>query len=229
MLLLRPFGVYRPQGDTWLLAEALNEAGIRPGADVLEVCCGTGALSIAAARTRPGSITAIDLCRRAVWATRINTAIRGIPVKVEHGDAFEQLRGRRFDLVLANPPYVPGVADLPTRGPARAWDAGTDGRAVLDRLCAMAPELLAPGGSLLTVHSALCGVDTTLHQLREGGLKASVVARAEEPFGPVMRARVGELRAQRLIARGQQHEELVVIRADRLVDHGTPRPVAEGG
>ena len=86
---------------------------------------------------------------------------------------------------------------------------------MLDRLCAVAPPLLAPGGMLLLVHSALCGVDRTLHQLRGGGLKASVVARAEEPFGPVMRARADLLREQGLLAPDQRNEELVVIRGDR--------------
>lgn len=226
MLLLRPFGVYRPQGDTWLLAGALAGAGIRPGGDVLEVCCGTGALSVVAARTRPRSQTAVDVCRRATWATRVNTALRGLRVRVDRGDAFDDatgaVAGRKFDLVLANPPYVPGVPDLPARGRSRAWNAGADGRAVLDRLCAKAPDLLKPGGTLLTVHSALCGVDATLRGLREGGLKASVVARAREPFGPVMRARAATLRAQGLLSPGQRHEELVVIRADRLVTPGPP-------
>ncbi|MBB4911495.1 HemK2/MTQ2 family protein methyltransferase [Actinophytocola algeriensis] len=219
MKLLRPLGVYRPQGDTWLLADALRNAGIPPGGDVLEICCGTGALTIVAARTRPKSMTAVDVCRRATLATRFNTAIRGLRVTVEHADAFDRVWGRQFDLVLANPPYVPGVSDLPTRGRSRAWNAGADGRAVLDRLCAHAFDLLAPGGSLLTVHSALCGTDTTLNLLRETGLKASVVARAEEPFGPVMRRRADRLRDLGLIAPGQHHEELVVIRADRLLDN----------
>ncbi len=218
MRLLRPFGVYRPQGDTWLLADALRNAGIPPGGDVLEICCGTGALTIVAARTRPRSLTAVDVCRRAALATRFNTAVRGLRVTVERGDAFDRAWGRQFDLVLANPPYVPGVPELPTRGRKRAWNAGVDGRAVLDRLCASAFDLLAPGGSLLTVHSALCGVDSSLHRLRENGLKASVVARAEEPFGPVMRGRADHLRALGLIAAGQSHEELVVIRADRPLD-----------
>jgi release factor glutamine methyltransferase len=89
-----------------------------------------------------------------VLATRINTALRGLRVNVRRGDALDRVRGR-----------------------SRAWDVGTDGRAVLDRLCVKVPALLAPGGTLLTVHSALCGVDTTLELLREGGLKTSVVAR----------------------------------------------------
>lgn len=216
MWLIRPPGVYRPQGDTWLLGSALRDAGIAPGGAVLDVGCGTGALSVLAASVAPRSTTAVDLSRRAVLAARINTAVRGLRVRVRRGDALEVAADRQYDLILANPPYVPGVAAVPTRGPRRAWDAGTDGRAVLDRLCALAPALLAPGGVLLTVHSAQCDVDRTLHQLRGGGLKASVVARGEEPFGPVLRERATRLRDLGLLAPDQKTEELVVVRGDRL-------------
>ena len=101
---------------------------------------------------------------------------------------------------------------LPTGGPARCWDAGTDGRAVLDRICEGAPGLLRPGGVLLVVFSALSGVDQTLDQLTEAGLDASVVARTIEPFGPVMTSRAALLEARGVIAPGQREEELVVVR-----------------
>jgi release factor glutamine methyltransferase len=214
MWLTRPPGVYPPQHDTWLLAGALAAAGIRPGADVLDVGCGTGALSVAAASTRPRTITAVDVSRRAVLAARLNTFLRGIRARVLCGDAFERVAGRTFDLILANPPYVPGAAHRP-RGRHRAWDAGVDGREVLDRLCANTPLLLAPGGTLLVVHSGLSDVDKTMRQLRGGGLKAAVVARAEVPFGPVLRARARRLRELGLVEPGQRSEELVVIRGDR--------------
>jgi release factor glutamine methyltransferase len=51
--------------------------------------------------------------------------------------------------------------------------------------------------------------------LRAGGLKATVVARTVIPFGPVMRSRLEWLRDRGLIQPEQEHEELVVIRADR--------------
>ena len=213
-MLTRPPGVYRPQHDTWLLVEALASAAIPPGADVLDVGCGTGALSVAAASVRPRTITAVDVSRRAVLTARLNTLLRGVPARVLCGDAFERVAGRTFDLILANPPYVPGVADRP-RGRHRAWDAGVDGRELLDRLSANVPMLLAPGGTLLVVHSALCDADKTVAQLRGGGLKAAVVARAEVPFGPVMRARRRRLRELGLIEPEQNAEELVVIRGDR--------------
>lgn len=217
LTLLRPPGTYRAQDDTWLLAEALSDAGFPAGARVLDIGCGTGALSVTAAALGAGHVTAIDVCRRAALATWLNARMRGHRVRVEVGDALARAtRLAPFDVVLANPPYVPSArANPPTRGAARAWDAGPDGRALLDRICAVAPVLLAPEGTMLIVHSALSDVEKTERQLRGGGLKTSVVARREVPFGPVMRARRAMLAERGFIDAGQELEELVVIRADR--------------
>ncbi|MFC4908138.1 HemK2/MTQ2 family protein methyltransferase [Actinomadura gamaensis] len=215
-MLLRPPGVYRPQGDTFLLADALRRAAVPAGARVLDVCTGTGAVAMAARRNGAGRVIAVDVSRRAVLAARLNALLYGQSVRVRRGDLLDAVEGELFDVILANPPYVPapGMPRVP-RGSARAWDAGPDGRDLLDRICAKAPEHLVPGGMLMVVHSALCGVERTLATLRESGLKASVVARRREPFGPVMRARAATLRTQGLIGAEDDDEELVVIRADR--------------
>lgn len=205
--------MYRPQEDTWLMAEALAGAGIPRGGRVLDVCTGTGALAIAAGLAGAGAVTAVDRCRRAVTATWFNARVRGLAVRVRHGDFGDLVGDGEFDLVMANPPYVPST-EVPERGRARAWDAGLRGRSVLDRLCAVMPLLLAAKGIGLIVHSSLCDSDVTLRQLRGGGLKASVVARRTVPFGPVMRERAGWLARRGLIEDDQEHEELVVIRAD---------------
>jgi release factor glutamine methyltransferase len=124
--------------------------------------------------------------------------------------------GREYDVIVANPPYVPSQRTRPSRHRRnRSWDAGPQGRSLLDRLCAEAPALLAPGGTMLLVHSTVCGVDTTLGQLRRAGLTTSVVARRFEQFGPVMRRRREYLQASGLAQLHQLHEELVVIRADQ--------------
>ncbi|MET8773018.1 methyltransferase, partial [Streptomyces sp. NPDC004658] len=104
------------------------------------------------------------------------------------------------------------------RGPhgrARAWDAGRDGRLLLDRICRDAPALLRPAGVLLIVHSALSGPDRTLELLRDAGLKAAVVRRRWIAFGPVLRSREDWLRRSGLLAPAEDREELVVIRAER--------------
>ncbi|TDC45326.1 hypothetical protein E1281_30710 [Actinomadura sp. KC345] len=120
-------------------------------------------------------------------------------------------------MILANPPYVPGDADPPTaRGRARAWEAGPRGGVLLDRICQAAPRHLAPSGTLLVVHSALNGVAATLVALRRAGMRASVVARHCEPFGPVMRSRAESLEARGLLRPGQRYEGLVVVRADHI-------------
>ncbi|MGV9410022.1 HemK2/MTQ2 family protein methyltransferase [Nocardia sp. NPDC003693] len=214
-MLMRTPGVYRPQADTRLLAGALAVAGIPPRSRVLDVCTGTGALAISAARLPVATVTAVDISRGALASAWLNSRLRGVDIELVRGDFRSVLRGRRFDLVLANPPYVPCGDAEPPRGAARSWDAGVDGRSLIDSLCRLMPEILSGTGTLLMVHSAMCGVDETLTRLRTTGLKAATVARASVPFGPVLRERAGWLVDRGLIRPGQNREELVVIRADR--------------
>jgi release factor glutamine methyltransferase len=212
--LFRPPGVYRPQGDSILLAEAFRAAAVPAGARVLDVGTGTGMLALAAAVGGAGHVTAVDVCARAVMAARVNAWLRGLPIRVLQGDLLERVAGELFDVIVANPPYV--CSEVPpsdVRG--LSWNGGPRGRAVLDRLCFSAPPSLAPGGTLLVVQSAVCGIQATVDQLQVKELKVSVVARRYEPFGPVMRAVAASLEQQKLIEPGQRHEELVVIRADR--------------
>ncbi|WP_280232890.1 HemK2/MTQ2 family protein methyltransferase [Nocardia cyriacigeorgica] len=215
MRLIRAPGVYRPQADSWLLARAMTEAGLVPGGRVLDICTGTGAVAIEAARAGAATVTAVDISLTALTSAWMNMRLRRLAVELVHGDFRTVIRDRRFDVVLANPPYVPVADGVRTRGGARAWDAGGRGRAVLDPLCARLPSLLDHNGVALLVQSAISGPHLTLSRLRASGLKAAVVARTRIPFGPVMRSRARWLTAEGFIEPGQRHEELVVIRADR--------------
>ncbi|WP_327740343.1 methyltransferase [Streptomyces nojiriensis] len=209
-------GVYRPQADTLLLADALALEDLGPRTDALEIGTGTGALALHAAG-RGARVTAVDVSWPAVVTARLNSLRRRLPLRVLHGDFAARTAGCRFDLVVANPPYVPAPGDqLPSRGPERAWDAGPDGRGVIDRICAGAPALLRPGGVLLMVHSALCGAGETLDRLTGVGLAAEVTASASVPWGPVLRSRRAWLEQRGLAAEAEEREELVIIRAQSL-------------
>lgn len=214
MLLVRPPGVYRAQEDTSLLREVLRQHGQVAGRSVLDVGSGTGALGIEACRAGAAELTAIDLSRRSVIASWLNSRLHGFPATVRRGDLFAPVAPRRFDLVLANPPYMPATDLLPPRHRmARCWDAGPDGRFLLDRICVGAPSVLDADGTLLLVQSGLADEQATLDQFTKVGLVPEVLVRAHVPFGPVLRARAPQLRARGLLDPDQTEEELVVIEA----------------
>ncbi|MEW2413009.1 HemK2/MTQ2 family protein methyltransferase [Streptomyces sp. NPDC046866] len=211
--LFAPPGVYRPQADTRLLAAALDREELAPGTAVMEIGTGTGALALRAA-DRGARVTGVDVSWAAVLAAYVNALRRRLPLRVLHGDFAARTRGQRFDLVLANPPYVPSPEPgTPARGPARAWDAGPTGRLVIDRICDLAAALLRPGGVLLLVHSGMCGPQTTVRNLERAGLSARIVLRAAVPWGPVLRSRRAWLESRGLAHAGDAWEELVIIRA----------------
>lgn len=214
MLLMRPPGVYPAQEDTSLLRTVLRQRGRVAGRSVLDVGSGTGALGIEAFRAGAASLTSIDLSRRSVLASWLNSRLHGVPAKVRRGDLFAPVAPHRFDLVLANPPYMPASGRrLPRHRIARCWDAGPDGRILLDRICAGASSVLSEDGALLLVQSELADEQATLNQLEKAGLVPEVLARARIPFGPVLRARAAALRARGLLGPDQTEEEIVVIEA----------------
>lgn len=212
MMLLRPPGVYRAESDTEVLIDAMRRGGYAVGRHVLDLGTGSGAIALAAARAGAASVTAVDLSRRSAAAARLNATLSGLEVDVRCGDLYAPVAERRFDLIVSNPPYVPAsTAALPRHRKARCWDGGTDGRAVLDRICAGAADALTDDGQILMVHSALCGTQATVDALGEAGFAPAVLARATIPFGPVLRSRAAMLEERGLIEPGQRFEELVVI------------------
>jgi release factor glutamine methyltransferase len=181
--------------------------------DVLDVCTGSGvvALSVAPHARR---VTAVDSSRLAVAAVRATACANGLDVEALRSDLFAAVAGRRFDVILSNPPYLPAPAGTSAFG-SRAWDGGQDGRAVLDRLCRTAPAHLRPGGDLFVVHSSLADIQRTLRMLAEAGLESSVAAVHEGALGPLARAQAEHLHAIGALAPRCLTEQVAVVRARR--------------
>jgi release factor glutamine methyltransferase len=207
-------GTFRPISDTWMLADVLREEISSPRCSVLDVCTGSGALAIVAAQSGAEQVTAVDLSRRAVLSARLNARLNGVRVRVVRGDLLDAVGEERFDVIVSNPPYVPAETDeLPTAGPQRAWDAGRDGRVLLNRLLAQAPAHLRPGGALLVVQSDIIGEQETVERMRAAGLQPDVALRVPGPLGPLMAERVRHLEAVGLLAPGRREEDVLVMRA----------------
>ncbi|EGD53335.1 HemK2/MTQ2 family protein methyltransferase [Gordonia neofelifaecis] len=213
--------VYRPQTDTRMLIDSLLALDLS-GRRMLDLCTGSGAVALAGARAG-ADITAVDSCPHAVASVRRAAVDAGFDVHAVLSDLAD-VTDSGFDIVTCNPPYVltPIGTESSIDGPRHAWNAGPDGRAVLDPLCSALPGLLAADGIALLVQSELADVDTTLAVLRATGLRARIVRRQVVPFGPVMNSR-----RQALVDGGQldstiDTESLVVVRAERIShDPGT--------
>nr|WP_312874130.1 methyltransferase [Amycolatopsis jiangsuensis] len=211
--LLRLPGVYRPQADSCLLASVIRATTVPARASALDLCTGTGVLALVLARTGAESVLAVDLSRLALCSARMNGAVRRLPVRTRRGGLPTAVTNGPYDLVAANPPYVP--CPPVTDRTLMSCDAGPDGRAVLDPLCEQAPALLAPEGQLLLVHSTMSDVDRSRELLEAGGLRTSIAAKAVVPFGPVVSGRLEFLVEHGFVAPDARDEELVVLRAQR--------------
>ncbi len=122
----------------------------------LDMCTGSGCLAVLMAHAFPNAaITAADLSEDALDVARQNVADYGLGERIElvRSDAFSALAGRRFDLILSNPPYVTTEAmdALPPEylhEPRMALAAGDDGLELVRRLLARAADHLNPGGMI---------------------------------------------------------------------------------
>jgi len=159
-LTVRP-GVFVPRRRTRLLVQRAARL-IRPGAVVVDLCCGTGAVGAVLLTEEPTlTLYAVDIDPAATACARENIGPLGGTALT--GDLFTPLppgRLGRVDIVVANAPYVPtaAIARMPPEArlhEARvALDGGPDGLEVQRRLVAAAPDWLAPGGHLLVETSA---------------------------------------------------------------------------
>jgi ribosomal protein L3 glutamine methyltransferase len=124
---------------------------------ILDLGTGSGCLAILAAMRFPeASVDAIDISKDALEVARKNVAMHRLTKRVTllRGDLFAPVKGVRYDLIIANPPYVSakGMRGLPREcrhEPRLALDGGFDGLAIVRRVLGQARRHLAPDGGLL--------------------------------------------------------------------------------
>jgi release factor glutamine methyltransferase len=178
-------GVFVPRRRTELLVRRAAALAV-PGATIVDLACGCGAIGMAvAALVEDVVLHAVDIEPAAVRCARRNLAASG--AQVYAGDLYDPLPARlrgHVDVLVANVPYVPteAVDLLPPEArihePLLALDGGADGLDVLRRVASGARDWLAPGGHLL-LETSLEQADAALAVLAAVGL-APAVARDDD-------------------------------------------------
>ena len=144
----------RPETEH-LVEKAIELARLRAASRIVDVCTGSGAIAVALARGLPAAeITATDLSDAALTIARENAKHNGVEPRIRflQGDLLAPVAGERFDLVVANPPYVPTIdresmsVEVRDYEPALALFAGVDGLDIYRRLIPAAYAALVPGG-----------------------------------------------------------------------------------
>ena len=147
-------GVLIPRADTEILVEKALEL-MRPGARVLDIGTGSGAIAISLAKLgKSARVTAVDVSDKALEIARKNAESNGANVEFIKSDCFSALNGRKYDMIVSNPPYI---SDDEMRGlmpevklePELALFGGADGLDFYRRISREAPGYLNEGGWLL--------------------------------------------------------------------------------
>lgn len=147
-----------PRPETERLIELVAQKLTTPPKTVLDLGTGSGAIALALAKLWPESaVTAVDQSEQALALARENAVACGLAERVAFlaSDWFSAVRsGEKFDLIIANPPYLsdaetaataPEVRDFE---PKSALSAGADGLADLQRIIRESRARLCPGGWL---------------------------------------------------------------------------------
>ena len=175
-------GVFVPRPETELLA-GWGIGHTAPGATVVDLCSGTGAIACSVAdEAAPGQVIAVERSPAALEYLRRNAerfpVVRVVPGDVTDPQLLTEVRGR-VDVLLCNPPYVPDGTAVPPEvadhDPAEAVFGGPDGLVVIRPVIGLAAALLRPGGVVGIEHDDV-HADAVPELLRADGRFTAVEA-----------------------------------------------------
>ncbi len=162
--------VYEPREDSCLLAESTR---VKEGCFALDMGCGCGIQAVNMAM-QGAKVTAVDINQRAVKNTRENAKRLGLSdrISAKKSNLFSALKGKKFDLIAFNPPYLPnqGKADV-------ALDGGTKGQEITHKFLDRLSFHLEERGECFVVASSLNGFSALPLKASELSFSCRCVAR----------------------------------------------------
>ena len=124
--------------------------------DVLDLCCGSGAVGISLAKICSNvKVTATDISAEVVETAEANAEDLHVKVRFLTGDMFDPVKGRKFDMIVSNPPYIRTnmisilQEEVKDHEPLNALDGGRDGLDFYRTIVERAADFLKPEGFLL--------------------------------------------------------------------------------
>jgi len=167
--------VYEPSDDTELLAQVVLNR-VAPNLSVLEIGCGSGAISILLAK-KGCHVTATDINPIAVEMARKNAEMNHVKINFYVGDLFAGLR-KTFDVVIFNPPYLPedDYDFLINKYYRLALIGGKKGNEVIIGFLRGLPNHLKPGGVSYLVLSTLSDIDEIFRYMESLNFSYEIIA-----------------------------------------------------
>ncbi len=172
--------VYVPREDTFLLVKVLGDE-LRKEDRVLDMGTGTGILSMVAAK-RCKEVVGVDINKEAINLAAENASKNGLRnVEFVCSDLFENVDGE-FDLVVFNPPYLPGNEDEEQIEGSEQWFGGEDGLDVIRRFSEDVGNYLSKDGRILLLVSSLTDIEKTRSLFSDRGFQVEVKAEKKIPW-----------------------------------------------
>lgn len=150
--------VMGPGATTQHLARAMKAS---VGSKVLDVGCGAGSLGLLAAARGAGEVVGVDLMERAIGWSRFNARLNGLAATFLVGDLTEPVKGRSFDLIVSQPPFVIQADAVES---TTYLHGGRTGDEIAVRLLGEVPELLDDGGRVLVLFDSPALPERTVEQ-----------------------------------------------------------------
>lgn len=191
--------VLSPRMETEILVEeALKKIREYELRDVLDMCCGSGAIAIAIAKYYPCKVTGLDVSKGALTVAQTNAQKNGVKIEFIQSDLFKGLKkNRKYDIIISNPPYIKSGdiekldVEVKKFDPRIALDGGQDGLDFYRNIIADAPKHLNKKGWLF-FEVGVGQAEEVKEILQENGFDDIVIVKDYNKIERVVYGRTGK-------------------------------------
>lgn len=151
--------VYKPSEDTYFLKNYLEENVDLEGRKFLEIGTGNGEIAIYAAKNG-AEVQASDINKEALEQLAKKASKKQLDIEITDSDLFQDINGL-FDIIVFNPPYLPGEKGI---GDEEIWRGGEKGINVTERFLKTVEQHLTEEGQVYIIASSLANTEKLMNE-----------------------------------------------------------------